>query len=42
MQKEELHKKLDLLLSHPSKNILKDFQKELMKRAQFHIPVVVK
>jgi transposase-like protein len=31
MQKEELHKKLDLLLSHPSKNILKDFQKELIK-----------
>ncbi|MGE5821547.1 MAG: hypothetical protein ACM31M_03060 [Nitrososphaerota archaeon] len=31
MQKEELHKKLDLLLINPSKNILKDFQKELLK-----------
>ena len=31
MQKDELHKKLDLLLAYSSKNILKDFQKELIK-----------
>ncbi len=31
MQKDELHIKLDLLLTYPSEKILKDFQKELIK-----------
>ncbi len=31
MQKDELHKKSDLLLTYPSEKILKDFQKELIK-----------
>jgi transposase-like protein len=33
MQSDKLHKKLDLFLANPSKNLLKDFQKELMKIA---------